>query len=118
MSTDATAIDPADEDIVRISDVHALDLPLVELRLVHSTAVLPDLHLERVSGAVFLPDSALLIGDGGTRELVFLDRDGGIRTRSGCDGEGRGSTDGSSGSGSARMACRSCSTGVCGVSPS
>ncbi|MDE2806308.1 MAG: hypothetical protein OXN18_14300 [Gemmatimonadota bacterium] len=90
VSTGAVAVDPADEDIVRISDVHALDLPLVELRLIHSTAALPDLHLDRVAGAVFLPDSALVIGDGGTRELVFLDRDGSIRVRSGRDGEGPG----------------------------
>ena len=90
VSTGAVAVDPADEDIVRISDVHALDLPLVELRLIHSTATLPDLHLDRVAGAVFLPDSALVIGDVGTRELVFLDRDGSIRARSGRDGEGPG----------------------------
>ncbi|MDE2879132.1 hypothetical protein [Candidatus Palauibacter soopunensis] len=89
-SVSTGAGDPADEDIVRISDVHALDLPLVELRLIHSTAALPDLHLDRVAGAVFLPDSALIIGDGGARELVFLDGDGSIRARSGRDGEGPG----------------------------
>ena len=66
VSTGALVVDPADEDIVRISAVHALDLPVVELRLIHSTEALPDLHLDRVAGAVFLPDSALVIGDGGS----------------------------------------------------
>lgn len=89
-SVSTGAGDPADEDIVQISNVHALDLPEVELRLIHSTKALPDLHLDRVAGAVFLPDSALIIGDGGARELVFLDGDGSIRARSGRDGEGPG----------------------------
>ena len=90
VSTRASAVDPADDDVIRISNVHALDLPEVELRLVHSTEDVPDLHLDRVAGAVFLPDSALIVGDGGSNELVFLNRDGSIRTRSGREGEGPG----------------------------
>ena len=85
-----TTLDSAGVEIVRISDVHAMELPEVEVRLVHSTADLPDLHLDRVAGAVFLPDSALVIGDGGSSELVFLNRDGSIRARSGRAGEGPG----------------------------
>ena len=88
-----TTVDSADVDIVRISDVQALDLAEVELRLIHSTTALPDLHLDRVAGAVFLPDSALVIADRGSRELVFLNRDGSLRARSGREGEGPGEYD-------------------------
>lgn len=85
-----TTVDSAGVEIVRISDLRALDLPEVELRLVHSTSAVPDLHLDRVAGAVFLPDSSLVIGDGGASELVFLNRDGSVRARSGREGEGPG----------------------------
>ena len=85
-----TTIDSAGVEIVRISDLRALDLPEVELRLVHSTSAVPDLHLDRVAGAVFLPDTSLVIGDGGASELVFLNRDGSVRARSGREGEGPG----------------------------
>ena len=85
-----TTVDSAGVEIVRISELRALDLPEVELRLVHSTSAVPDLHVERVAGAVFLPDTSLVIGDGGASELVFLDRDGSVRARSGREGEGPG----------------------------
>ena len=83
-------VDSAGVDIVRISDVHMLDLPEIETRLIYSTAADPDLHLVRVAGAVFLPDTSLVVADGGSSELVFFDRDGGIRARSGREGEGPG----------------------------
>ena len=95
-STEATGtaamatLDSAGVDIVRISDVHMLDLPEIETRLVYSTAADPDLHIVRVAGAVFLPDTSLVVADGGSSELVFFDRDGGIRARSGREGEGPG----------------------------
>ena len=85
-----TTFDSAGVEIVRITDVHALELPDAEVRLIHSTTAQPDLHLDRVAGAVFLPDSSLVVGDGGASELVFLNRDGGIRARSGREGEGPG----------------------------
>lgn len=85
-----TTVDSAGVEILRISDVRVLELPEAEVRLIHSTTDLPDLHLDRVAGAVFLPDTSLVIGDGGASELVFLDRDGSIRARSGRKGEGPG----------------------------
>lgn len=90
-TADAVAtLDSAGVEIVRISDVHALELPEVEVRPVHSTTDLPDLHLDRVAGAVFLPDSSLVVADAGASELVFLNRDGSVRARSGREGEGPG----------------------------
>ncbi len=83
-------VDSAGTAIVRISDVHLLDLPEVELRPVHSTASVPDLFFERVAGAVFLPDSSLVVADGGVPDLVFLEPDGTVRARSGREGEGPG----------------------------
>ena len=85
-----TTIDSAGVEIVRISDVHMLDLPEVELRLIHSTATIPDLFFERVAGAVFLPDSSLVIADARLFELTFLEPDGTVRARSGREGEGPG----------------------------
>ena len=38
-----TTADSAGVEIVRVSDVHMLDLPEVELRLLHSTTTIPDL---------------------------------------------------------------------------
>ena len=81
-------VDSAGVEILRLSDVHALDLPLVETRLVYSTAA--DVELADVAGAVFLPDSSLVIADRQSREIVFLDPDGGVRARSGREGEGPG----------------------------
>lgn len=85
-----TTVDSAGVEIVRVTDVHALELPEAEVRLIHSTTAVPDLHLDRVAGAVFLPDTSLVVADGGASELVFLNRDGSIRARSGREGEGPG----------------------------
>ena len=81
-------VDSAGVEILRLSDVHALDLPPIETRLVYSTAA--NLELADVAGAVFLPDSSLVIADRQSREIVFLDPDGGVRARSGREGEGPG----------------------------
>ncbi|WP_419941217.1 6-bladed beta-propeller [Candidatus Palauibacter sp.] len=81
-------IDSAGVEILRLSDLHALDLPSIETRLVYSTA--PDVELASVAGAVFLPDSSLVIADRRAAEIVFLDRDGRVRARSGREGEGPG----------------------------
>ena len=88
--TPITTVDSAGVEIVRISDVHLLDLPEVELRLLHSTTALPDLFFESVKAAAFLPDSSLVIADGGLFELTFLDPGGTVRARSGQHGEGPG----------------------------
>ncbi len=80
--------DSAGVEIVRLADLHALDLPRIETRLVYSTAV--DVELASVAGAVFLPDSSLVIADRRSAEIVFLDRDGHVRARSGREGEGPG----------------------------
>lgn len=80
--------DSASVDIVRISDLHALDLPEIEKRLVYSTAA--DLEFEIVVGAVFLPDSSLVVADRRSSELVFFDRDGNVRARTGGEGQGPG----------------------------
>lgn len=80
--------DSASVDIVRISDLRALALPEVEKRLVYSTAA--DLEFELVVGAVFLPDSSLVVADRRSSELVFLDRDGNVRARTGGEGQGPG----------------------------
>jgi len=85
-----TTVDSAGVDIVRISDVHMLDLPEVELRLLHSTATIPDLFFEAVIAATFLPDSSLVIADSRLFELTYLEPDGTVRTRSGQPGEGPG----------------------------
>lgn len=80
--------DSAGVGIVRLADLHALDLPQIETRLVYSTAA--DVELASVAGAVFLPDSSLVIADRRSAEIVFLDRDGQVRARSGREGEGPG----------------------------
>ena len=80
--------DSASVDIVRISNLHAVDLPQVEKRLIYSTAA--DFELDHVVGAVFLPDSSLVVADRGSSELIFLDRDGNVRARTGREGEGPG----------------------------
>lgn len=85
-----TTVDSAGVEIARITDVHALELPEAEVRLISSTTAVGDLHLDRVAGAVFLPDTSLVVADGGASELVFLNRDGSIRARSGREGEGPG----------------------------
>lgn len=80
--------DSAGVEIVRLADLHALDLPRIETRLVYSTAA--DVELASVAGAVFLPDSSLAIADRRSAEIVFLGRDGQVRARSGREGEGPG----------------------------
>ena len=80
--------DSASVDIVRISNLHALDLPLVDTRLIYSTAA--DLEFEQVVGAVFLPDSSLAVADRGSSEITFFDRNGNVRARTGREGEGPG----------------------------
>ena len=80
--------DSAGAEIVRISDLHALDLPELPRRLVYSTAA--DLELYHVSGAVFLPDSSLAIADRGSSQVILLDRHGSARERVGREGEGPG----------------------------
>ncbi len=79
--------DSADVRIVHISDVRGLSLPRLDTRLVYSTAA--DLLLVRVGGAVFLPDSSLVLADGST-EIIFLDPDGQVQGRTGREGEGPG----------------------------
>ncbi|WP_420634344.1 hypothetical protein [Candidatus Palauibacter sp.] len=81
-------VDSAGVEILRLSDVHALDLPSIEARLVYSTAA--DVELASVAGAVFLPDSSLAIADRQSAEIVFLEPDGRVRARSGREGEGPG----------------------------
>ena len=85
-----TTVDSAGAQIVRVSDVHLLDLPEIELRLLHSTTTIPDLFFESVIAAAFLPDSSLVIADSRLFELTFLEPDGTIRVRSGQAGEGPG----------------------------
>ena len=80
--------DSAGVEIVRISDLHALDLPELNTRLVYSTAA--DLELYHVAGAVFLPDSSLAIADRGSSQVILLDRQGSVRERQGREGEGPG----------------------------
>ncbi|MDE2652416.1 MAG: hypothetical protein F4087_10245 [Gemmatimonadetes bacterium] len=83
-----TAVDSAGVEIVRIPDLQTLDLPEIELRLLHSTASIPDLVFSHVIGAVFQTDTSLAIADDRSHEIVFLDPGGSLRARSG--GEGRG----------------------------
>ena len=58
--------DSASVDIVRISNLQAVDLPQVERRLIYSTAA--DLEFDHVVGAVFLPDSSLVVADRGSSQ--------------------------------------------------
>lgn len=88
--TPVTTVDSAGVEIVRVSDVHMLDLPEVDLRLLHSTTAIPDLFFESVIAAAFLPDSSLVIADSRLFELTFLDPDGTVRARVGQAGEGPG----------------------------
>ena len=83
-----SATDSAGVDIVRISDLGALDLPEPDLRLLYSTAA--DIELYHVVGAVFLPDSSLAIADRGSSEVLFLDQQGSELRRVGREGEGPG----------------------------
>ncbi|WP_419160868.1 hypothetical protein [Candidatus Palauibacter sp.] len=89
-SSDA-AVDSAGVDILRISDVHTLDLPRFETTLVYSTAA--DLELATVAGAVFLQDSSLVVADRQAHEISYIDRDGRVRARAGQEGEGPGEYD-------------------------
>ena len=79
--------DSAGVRIVHISNVRGLSLPRLDTRLVYSTAA--DLLLVRVGGAVFLPDSSLVLADGST-EIIFLDPGGQVQARMGREGEGPG----------------------------
>ncbi len=87
-SATVTSTDSAGVDIVRISDLGALDLPELNTTLLYSTAA--DIELYHVVGAVFLPDSSLAIADRGSSEVVFLDQQGRERQRKGREGEGPG----------------------------
>ncbi|MCY4400839.1 MAG: 6-bladed beta-propeller [Gemmatimonadetes bacterium] len=80
--------DSGSVDIVRISDLQAVDPPQVEKRLIYSTAA--DLEFDHVVGAVFLPDSSLVVADRRSSQLTFLDREGNVRARTGREGEGPG----------------------------
>ena len=57
-------------------------------RLVYSTA--PDVELGHVAGAVFLPDSSLLVADRMYSELISLDGSGSVLERAGRHGDGPG----------------------------
>ena len=83
-----SATDSAGVDIVHISDLGALDLPDLDLRLLYSTAA--DIELYHVVGAVFLPEGSLAIADRGSSEVLFLDQQGSVRQRAGREGEGPG----------------------------
>lgn len=90
-AADATTIsvsDSAGVRIVHISDMDALSLPRLETRPVYSTAA--DLLLAHVVGAVFLPDTSLVLADNGETEIIILDRDGQVRGRTGAEGDGPG----------------------------
>ncbi|MYA10377.1 MAG: hypothetical protein F4087_07210 [Gemmatimonadetes bacterium] len=87
-SATVSTTDSAGVGIVQISDLGALDLPELNLRLLYSTAA--DIELYHVVGAVFLPDSSLAIADRGSSEVVFLDQQGRERQRAGREGEGPG----------------------------
>lgn len=80
--------DSAGVQIVHVSDVQALSMPRLETRLVYSTAA--DLLLGHIVGAVFLPDSSLVLADDGATEIILLDRDGRVRGRTGREGDGPG----------------------------
>ena len=83
--------DSAGASIVRISDLDALDPPQLMMRLIYSTAAAPsELELYHVVGAVFLPDSSLVVANQGSVELIFLDRHGSVQQRAGREGEGPG----------------------------
>ena len=76
--------DSAGAEIVRISDLHALDLPELNRRLLYSTA--SDVELHQVVGAVFLPDSSLAIANKGSSQVILLDEQGSVRARAGREG--------------------------------
>ena len=87
-SSTVSVSDSAGVEIVRISDLHALDLPELNRQLLYSTAA--DLELYHVAGAVFLPDSSLAIADKGSSQVILLAQDGSVRERVGREGEGPG----------------------------
>ncbi len=88
VSATVSATDSAGVEIVHISDLGALNLPELNMRLLYSTAA--DVELYHVVGAVFLPDSSLAVADRGSSEVILLDRQGGVRERAGGEGEGPG----------------------------
>lgn len=87
-SATVSTTDSAGVEIVHVSDLAALDLPELNVRLLYSTAA--DVELHHVVGAVFLPDSSLAVADRGLSEVLLLDRLGGVRERAGGEGEGPG----------------------------
>ena len=87
----AVPVDVADSggvSIARIPNLHALDLPDLSLRLLHSTV--DDVDFVEVVGAVLLPDSSLVIADKVAPNLRFLRPDGSLRAQVGRQGEGPG----------------------------
>ena len=87
-SSNVSVSDSAGVEIVRISDLNALDLPELNRRLLYSTDA--DLELHQVAGAVFLPDSSLAIANKGSSQIILLDQQGSVRERVGREGEGPG----------------------------
>ena len=87
-SATVSTTDSAGVEIVHVSDLGALDLPELSMRLLYSTA--PDVELHHVVGAVFLPDSSLAVADRGLSEVLLLDHQGSVRERAGGEGEGPG----------------------------
>lgn len=75
-------------EILRISDLHALDLPELNRRQLYSTAL--DVELHQVVGAVFLPDSSLAVANRESSQIILPDRWGGVRQCVGREGEGPG----------------------------
>ena len=88
-SVAVSVTDSADVAIVRIPDLWSLELPGVTTTPIHSTAD-AGLELGNVVGAVFLPDSSLVVADRGADEIIFLDRAGSVLRRTGRDGDGPG----------------------------
>lgn len=72
-------------EIPGLDDVNA---PEISPRLIYTTTT--DLGLGHVAGAVFLPDSSLLVADRGSSDLIVLDRLGNMLERTGRQGDGPG----------------------------
>lgn len=72
----------------RIANWHAGERPEFGLKLLYSTY--GHLELVQVVGAVFLPDSSLVIADLVAPNLTFLDRQGELKLQTGREGEGPG----------------------------
>ena len=90
-SVDLGAVVVTDSGGVSIADIatlDALELPELELTLLHSTV--NELDLTHVVGAILLPDSSLVIADRVAPHLSFLSADGHLRAQVGGQGEGPG----------------------------